>query len=378
MKRKILLVDDEAAVLSGYERSLYRDFDVVTAPSGECALRLLETQGPFAVVISDMRMPEMNGAQFLEKAHALVPDTVRMLLTGHAEADTAVQAVNQGAIFRFLTKPISKEVLIATIETGVAEYDLICTKRDLLEKTLMSSIKVLTEILGATSPEAFGRSTRIGTIVRHLASRLDRKNCWQWEAAATLSQLGCVTLEPDLLRKSFAGEALTPEELARFDTHPSQAMHLLQGIPRLEGVAWMVGHQMIPLTDEKPPMSDPKEAEEVTLGAQVLRLALAFDDLLTNSGNRHDSILKLRSKQFDPPLVDALQDFSPQKGPLTPHTVAAHRLAPGMILDQDLRSHNGTLLIPKGQEITTALRLKIENFANASVIDKEIRVLRSA
>lgn len=378
MKRKILLVDDEPAVLSGYERSLYRDFDAVTATGGEVALRLLETQGPFAVLISDMRMPGMNGAQLLEKAHEMAPDTVRMLLTGYAEMDAAIQAVNQGAIFRFLTKPVSKEVLIATIQAGVAQHDLIRTERDLLEKTLMSSIKVLTDILSATSPEAFGRARRIAAIVRHIAGKLNPAKYWQWDAAATLSQLGCVTLEPELIRKSFAREPLTPEERARFDTHPSQAMHLLQDIPKLEGVAWMVEHQMTPITSQRPPVMDPKEAEEVILGAQVLRLAVTFDDLRTGTFDHDGALQRLKSKQFDPHLVDRLMDYQPEAGPLMPRLVATHKLLLGMILDQDLRSNKGVLLIPKGQEITPALRLKIENFARAAVIEKDVRVLAPA
>ena len=376
MKRKILLVDDEPAVLSGYERSLYRDFDVVTAAGGEAGLLLLETHGPFTVLVSDMRMPGMNGAEFLEKARALMPDTVRMLLTGYAEVDAAIQAVNHGAIFRFLTKPISKEALIAAIQDGVAQYDLIRIERDLLEKTLMSSIKVLTDILSVTSPEAFGRSARIAAIVRHIAGKLHPKNHWQWEAAATLSQLGCVTIEPELIRKSFAKEALTPEEQARFETHPSHAMDLLKDIPRLESVAWIVGHQMTPTAIERPPgVTDTKDADEIVLGAEVLRLALTFDELRTGSFDHERAIQRLKSKQFDSEIVAALADYLPEAGAMVPRVIPSQRLSLGMILDQDLRSIKGLLLIPKGQEITPALRLKIENFAKAGLIEKEIRVL---
>src|SRR5579859_935172 len=105
MPDKILFVDDEASVLDGYKRLLHSEFQVDTAVGGEQALNLVRTMGPFAVVISDMRMPVMNGAQFLAQLKQIAPDTVRMLLTGFTDLNAAMEAVNEGNIFRFLTKP---------------------------------------------------------------------------------------------------------------------------------------------------------------------------------------------------------------------------------------------------------------------------------
>src|SRR5579863_6628829 len=111
MNDKILLVDDEAAILEGYQRLLRRDFRIDVARGGKSTLASLESSGPYAVVVSDMRMPEMDGAQLLAKVKVLSPDTVRVMLTGNADIQTAVSAVNEGSIFRFLTKPCTKETL---------------------------------------------------------------------------------------------------------------------------------------------------------------------------------------------------------------------------------------------------------------------------
>ena len=116
---KILFVDDEPAVLDGYQRLLRREFDVSVALGGEQGLTSIRTNGPYAVVISDMRMPGLNGAQFLSLVRQKVPDTVRMLLTGYTDLNAAMDAVNEGNIFRFLTKPCDKELLVKALTTGV-------------------------------------------------------------------------------------------------------------------------------------------------------------------------------------------------------------------------------------------------------------------
>src|SRR5450631_4101005 len=116
MTEKILFVDDEPAVLEGYKRLLGRELAIDTAIGGESGLAAIADSGPYAVVISDMRMPGMNGAQFLAKVREVAPTAVRLALTGYVDIDTAMSAVNEGNIFRFLTKPCSKENLSRAIE----------------------------------------------------------------------------------------------------------------------------------------------------------------------------------------------------------------------------------------------------------------------
>ena len=165
----------------------------------------------------------MNGAQFLAKARKSAPDTVRMLLTGYTDLGAAMEAVNEGNIFRFLTKPCGKEILVPAINSGVEQNQLIRAEKELLEQTLLGSIKVLAEVLGAASPEAFGRSQRIVHFVRHIASKFSFDFRWRLDAAATLSQLGFVTLDAELIHKCFSGGKLFQEDQAQFETRPEQA-----------------------------------------------------------------------------------------------------------------------------------------------------------
>lgn len=377
MTDKILFVDDEPSVLDGYKRTLHRDFDVDTAVGGEQGLALIHDQGSYAVVISDMRMPGMDGAQFLAQVRKKAPDTVRMLLTGYADLDAAMHAVNEGNIFRFLTKPCDKDILISAISAGLAQYRLVMAEKDLLENTLMGSIKVLTEVLSAASPEAFGRSTRIARYVRHLVDKFSLPSPWRFEAAAMLSQLGCVTLDPELIKASYVGEHLSPEGRARFAAHPKVASDFLANIPRLESIAWMIGQQLTFEIGHGSPNSSEHPDEAIVLGAKILKLAVALDNIRMRGLSDEEAIGKLhdRRTEFGPELIDALKDIEPEAAKMELRKIPAIKLTTGMILQQEIRTHTGMLVVPEGQAITQALLIKLNNFSRAGTIGKDVMAL---
>lgn len=133
MKEKILCVDDEVSALEGYQRILHRQFETTTASSGAQGLAMLERRGPFAVIVSDMRMPGMDGAEFLALAREKAPETVRMLLTGYSDMKAAMDAVNKGRIFQFLSKPCERDVLVAAIGAGVEQYRSRLAEKELVK-----------------------------------------------------------------------------------------------------------------------------------------------------------------------------------------------------------------------------------------------------
>jgi response regulator RpfG family c-di-GMP phosphodiesterase len=374
---KILFVDDEPDVLKGYQLLLRREFEVSVALGGELGLSTINKSGPYAVVISDMRMPEMNGAQFLSQVREKAPDTTRMLLTGYADFDAATEAVNEGNIFRFLTKPCEKELLIKAVKAGVELYRLVSIEKELLEKTLQGSIKVLTDVLSAASPEAFGRSRRIAHYVHHLVLKSNLTAAWRFDVAASLSQLGCVTLDGDLIQQAYTNNKMSPEDQARFNAHPQAGRELLEHIPRLETVAWMIGQQLtkdIPATIPGVPDSD---AKEIVLGAKILKLALAFDDLRMQRVGVQEAIGRLHTRrtEFERELVDHLADIAPPAATMGLRKVSTLKLAVGMVVEQEIRAENGMLLVAKSQEITPALLIKLTNRAEAGQIEKEIMAL---
>ena len=123
MNKRVLLVDDEPEVLEGYQRMLSRQFEIETALGGEAGLASIRDRGPFGVVIADLRMPGMDGVQFLSRVRQAAPNTVRVVLSGNADLQTAVDAVNQGYIFRFLSKPCEEKVLTDAITRALLQHD---------------------------------------------------------------------------------------------------------------------------------------------------------------------------------------------------------------------------------------------------------------
>ena len=287
MSEKILLVDDEPAVLQGLQRLLHGLFDTETAVGGAGALILLENNGPYAAVVSDMRMPQMDGVELLAKIKSRAPDTVRIMLTGNADIQTAVKAVNEGNIFRFLTKPCEKDLLATTLTAALLQHRLVVAEKQLLEQTLSGSVQVLTEVLSLVSPAAFSRAARARRYMHHIVTRLALGNPWKFEVAAMMSQLGCVAIDPEIIEGVYSGRQLSPEEQARYDTHPTIAHDLLSKIPRMEPIAWIIAHQSQPTTVEGD-IAD-REAADMRLGADLLQVALAFDSLLHKGLSRAEA-----------------------------------------------------------------------------------------
>lgn len=204
MKHKVLLVDDDPNILAGYQRHLRGRFEVVTAGGGAEGVTALKEQGPFAVVVADFRMPEIDGIQLLSISRQIAPDTVCIMLTGQADLKAAIDAVNEGNLFRFLTKPCPTGDFIKALTAAVEQYQLVTAERELLEKTLKGSVKILIDILSIVSPVAFSQSSRIRGMAKKLAARLKIEKLWEVELAAMLSQIGCVTIPGEILKKSTA------------------------------------------------------------------------------------------------------------------------------------------------------------------------------
>ena len=373
-KPRILFVDDDPLALEGLSRSVYREFKADLAEGPEEGLEKIKNDGPYIVVISDMRMPVMDGAEFLSRVRTLAPDPIRVMLTGYADTEAAMRAVNEGRIFRFLNKPVTAEDLTLTLRACVAQYDLMRREKELLEKTLAGAIRVLSEVLHLANPVAFNKGTRICQYVRHIAGKLCLSDTWQYEIAAMLSELGCLTLTPDLLEAIHAGEPLTPEHEKRYSQHPQIAHDLLARIPRLELVADMILQQNEVPTDL--PRSLSPDAESVRRGAQMLKVSLAFDCLLSTGSERQEALLALSRNpvEYDAQMVAALGDFRLSRGPTELRPIDVRDLRTGMILNENLRSTTGMLLAAKGQEVSHVLVRAVRNFVEVGTVKGTVLV----
>jgi len=307
MDYKILLVDDDENILQGYYRTLHRAFPIEVALGGEQALLALEHHGPFAVLVADMRMPGMSGLDLLKEVKGRWPDMVSIMLTGNADQRTAVDAVNQGEVFRFLTKPCDAERLKAMIEAGMRQFHLVQSEKVLLEKTLLGSVSVLTQLLYLNDPEAFRRAQLIRERSSRLVRHLGGVDEWAMEAAAMLASIGQNALPPELLAKLRSGKPLNAKELGLAGRFPEYGARLLENIPRMEIVAVIVRYQNKLFDGTGFPLDD-RRGESIPLGARILKAATDFTDM---NLVRKDPVvvveeLKRREGHYDPRILAAL------------------------------------------------------------------------
>lgn len=374
MTEKILLVDDDINVLNGYQRSLGREFRLETAAAGTEALKIMANTGPHAVIVTDMRMPGMDGIQLLAKVKEQFPDTVRVMLTGAGDVETAIHAVNEGNIFRFLAKPCDRDLMSRTLTAALVQYRLITAERELLERTLRGSIEVLTEVLSLVNPAAFGRAMRARRYIQHLVTALGLENGWQYEVAALMSQLGCVTLAPETIDAVYARLDLSADEQAQYDAHPSVAGDLLSRIPRLEPIGWMIKYQT-----QAPPFegdTEDRQKADMRTGAEILRLVLDFETLIRQGSSRTEAAHALRRKYkgFSSRYFEALVELDPNAEGSEVRRYWVNELAPGMIIQQDIRTFSGLLVVSKGQEVTFPLILKLKNLVEKKAITGDVTV----
>lgn len=376
MEDKVLFVDDEENILQAFKRQLRKRFNFDTALGPEVGLKAVMKNGPYAVVVSDLRMPKMDGIEFLKQVKEIHPDTVRMMLSGHADLTNAIKAVNEGYIFRFLTKPCPVDHLSKALQDGIEQYRLVRVEKELLDNTLKGSIKVLTDLLAIVNPEAFGRASRVKGLVKNIAKYMGLSDTWQLETAALLSHVGFVTMPEETLKKIYKNEELTGEETQLFQMHPFIASDLIKNIPRMEQVAEIIAYQE-KLFDGSGIPSEHPGGDEIPLGARILKVALDYDSLQISGADPKDAYSQLcsRNGHYDPKVLKALEMALGIETKYELREVRIGEVRGGMIFAEDVTALKGRLLVAKGQEVTPALFERLKNFSRVAPIKEPIRVL---
>jgi len=374
MTGRILFVDDEPHLLENCQGLLERDFEVETTQKPEEALRRIRDEGPYAVIVSDLRMPGMNGIELLSGVRSASPDTVRIMITGCADLESAMKAVNEGSVFRFLTKPVELEDLRRTVQASLDQYSLIRAEHELLENTLVGSIRMLIEILSLVNPGAFGRSGRIRRFVRHMARRLGLQPAWQYELGGMLSQIGFVAVSQEILEKKWAGQRLTEQEEQLLSSHASVGGALLANIPRMEKIA-----RMIALQGTGPGGGPPDEADQdetIRTGGRLLRTAMGLDQHIAQGMSRKDALVRMRLRPdlYPAEMIQAMDDLELEPASAVRRSVRIRELDSFMVLDEDVYAGNGLLLATKGLEVTVPVILRLRGFASSLGVKEPLRV----
>ena len=373
MTEKILFVDDEQLVLDAVRRDLGSDFQIETAVSGAAALELVASQGPYAVVIADMRMPDMSGIQLLMKVNEHAPETVRMILTGNADLQSVIAAINEGQIFRFLTKPCPSEVLQRNIQMALRQYQLVVSEQELLSKTLVGSIQVLIEVMSISNPEGFRRATRLRKLMTYVVKELNLEDGWRYLLAAMLCQVGWISFPPELISKLINNDYLTKDDQRLFASHPLVARKLLERIPRMSLVGRMIEGQQKSYAELN--MDDLRGEDYVAgYGANLLRTLLDFDSMVAG-GIQPDTavgIMTRRAGTYKKEFLWVLQKLaSEQHSQVKVVALRLDQLETGMVVMEGIWDRNGTLLVPKVTEINhqTLMRLYSANERPGTIVE---------
>jgi response regulator RpfG family c-di-GMP phosphodiesterase len=363
---RILYVDDDSNLLAGVRRQHRGRFEIRTEENPRVALEALAAGEKFSVIVSDLRMPGIDGFEVLRRAEQLMPEATRILLTGNADLETAKRAVNEGHVFRFLTKPCAPDELAAALRAAAELHDLRVAQRELLERTLRGAVQVLADVLGLVNPAAFGRASRVTRYVKAIVAKLALPDAWRYEVAAMLSQVGCVTVPPALIEKLDRGEELDAAERKMLAEHPRVAQQLLSGIPRLEEVAEMIRYQNDRCRSPGgAPAAEAVEAKDLPMGSRILKIALDLDELETREGSRPAALAKLlaRRDHYDAEMLEIVEEALTAGAAEEIVEVEIAALVVGMTVAEDIRTVDGLLLVSAGQPVNVGMIQRLQNWA---------------
>lgn len=411
----ILFVDDEANILSSLKR-LFRPqgYRIFTAESGAQGLEIMARES-VDLVISDMRMPEMNGAQFLGKVREGWPDTVRILLTGYAEIGATIEAINKGQIYRYISKPWEDNDITLAVRHALQQKALEREKQRLeeltrrqneelkdlnahleekvqarteevrqtmgflevahekLKKSFITSVRVFSNLIEMRNQAMVGHARRVAEMARSMAQQLGMSDAEAQDifVAGLLLDIGKIGLPDRLLDKPFAG--LTGTERSEVVKYPVKGQMALMALEQLQGAAQLIRSHRERFDGTGYP--DRLAGFGIPLGARILALAKDYDMALigtafTKPMKPADAMLQIqdgKGKRYDPAVVDAFmgkinKDVEAAKDILTELALRSAQLKPGMMTARDLMTKSGEMLLSKGHVLSGQIIEQIMGF----------------
>ncbi len=377
---RVLFVDDDANILSSFKRRLGRRFDMTTVLGGAEGLSEIERNGPVAVVVSDQRMPKMDGVEFLRRVKNASPDTVRIMLTGNTDVDTAIDAVNEGSVFRFYTKPCTPEDLAEGIDAGLRQFNLANAEKELLERTLAGSVKVLVDVLSLVDHEAFQLAQRTRPWMGKVAKHLGLEQVWELDVAAMLAPIGLITVPEDVRQKLHRGEALSPAEQEICDRAPEAGRNLLRNIPRMQHISEIIYYQNKSFDGSGFP-DGWMAGEDIPVGARILHLLTDLHN--ASDPPTPDALARVaqNSSKYDPQVIDAVRHTMSDM-PAEDRTnngvlkVSVDGLTAGTKLVSNVETEDGVRVLVAGAEITQAQLEHLQNMHQLRPLKEPIYVLQ--
>ncbi len=420
-KAKLLILDDEQSILNSLKRLFIREkYDVTVTPSWSEALELIKSNS-YALVISDQRMPEMQGSEFLGKVKEAQPHCTRILLTGYSDIEAALEAINQGEVYRYILKPWDETELLKTVKDGTERSLLIQENEKLNEKlkkqnselidlnqtlevkveertkeisslnkklksSFLGTVKSMGKLSEMHSSTVGSHSKRVAKICKDIARGLGLtgRMLLAIEIAAFLHDIGKVGVSERTLK--------TPETSLSLEDHENLKRHALIGesivksIPHLEEVAHIIRHHHEKYDGTGYP--DQLSGDKIPIGSRIIHVADAFDKILNSKANLNkinieDAFNKIKHhtySHFDPIVIQQLNNLMMQGKIQADYAIefeiSPQELKPGMLLARDIKTSKGLRLIQKNTLIEPKHISRITQFHSSDPIIDGIYIFK--
>lgn len=352
MSNKILFVDDDVTLLTTMERNLSLDFDVSIAAGGDAAIEIFQRDRSYSVVFVDMQMPKRNGIQTIAALREINPDAVFVMLTGNQDQSTAIEAINEGHVFRFLNKPCEISEVKAAIEVAQKQHNLIIAERELLEGTFTGSISLMTDIIEMNGSGQIDTG-RMAESLQVLAKSAQLEIGWEEKAGARIFLVGVTMLSKSDALDFATLDPVDSTHLAIFSRICRTSASMVQKIPRLGWIADVL--RTVPSTEQYSHSDDRADA-----AAALLRVVFYWN-LLTCRGLSADEATTTINKimpNMNDRLLQGLSMLPDNQDIHAMTSVAIGELEEGMIMKEDIRSASGDRLVAGGRRLTAPM---IEN-----------------
>ena len=312
---KILIVDDEPDNLQLLYRTLRRDYEVTKAQGPLEALEILK-ETPFNCILSDHKMPDMDGVEFLKRTYDMYPDTIRLLVTAYSDVEILMNAINYAKIYRYIKKPYSPEELLHIVQLALEYYQLKEDNKKLivdLKDLFSGTINAIMDALDSKDSYTLGRSRRVAFYTSKIIAAMDLNKTEKAtiELAALLHDIGMIGVQDDILHKV---EKLTDEEREEIRKHVFYSVKILEDIKQLDKVTDIIRYHHEFYNGAGYPFGI--KGEEIPLGARIIAIADAYDSLVSfrpyREGLTPEEALKIieekRGEQFDPNILDIFEN----------------------------------------------------------------------
>lgn len=371
------MIDDDKDILASYQVNLRKDFIVRIASNANQAMEILKAENDIGVIVTDYKMPDINGVNLLKMIRQIYPDPIRIMITGFADMQIAVNAVNEGSIFRFLTKPMPTPELKQIIHDALIQYNLKKNEKELLNNTLKGTLKLLIDLISLSIPQSLNIGSQARAVARKIGVKTGDIELWELEVASLLSNIGLLLLPNDIIQKKAEGKDLSSSEAAVFNSHPELGANLLKNIPRFEKISDAILH----MNNNYSSKNDVNIANEsIPIYSRILKISndyIQYIQLNKTPLEAYEKMLEIYY-QYDPKLLELLlSEVVGSENNRKIKQIQLMELKSGMVVAKDIVDERETVLFKKDKEITEPIIIRLQQISNVRKIVQPLLVYES-